>query len=93
VISQYKPSNSVGEVSFEVGALSDSEWKNRVAKAVTKIKNGDLEKVVLARDLVARNTEAISKRNLITYLSANYPSTWVFMVANLIGATPELLVR
>ena len=92
-ISQFMGSKPIGEVSFESGALTDSEWKNRVAKAVAKIKNGDLEKVVLARDIVARNTEVISKRNLITSLNANYPSTWVFMVANLIGATPELLVR
>jgi menaquinone-specific isochorismate synthase len=86
-------SKSNGEVVFEAGALSDSEWKNRVASAVNKIKNGDLEKVVLARDLIGKSTEAISKRNLITSLSKNYPSTWVFLVANLIGATPELLVR
>ncbi len=86
-------SKSNGEVVFEAGALSDSEWKNQVASAVTKIKNGDLEKVVLARDLIGKSTEAISKRNLITSLSKNYPSTWVFLVANLIGATPELLVR
>ena len=92
-ISQFKNLKTSGEVTFETRALSDSEWKNRVAKAVSKIKNGELEKVVLARDLIARNSEPISKRNLITFLSANYPSTWVFMVANLIGATPELLVR
>ena len=93
VITEIKNTKQSGEVTFEAGALSDSEWKNRVAKAVSKIKNGDLEKVVLARDLIAKNSEPISKRDLISFLSSNYPSTWVFMVANLIGATPELLVR
>ena len=92
-VFDFKGAKSIGELTFETGALSDPAWKNSVAKAVAKIKNAELEKVVLARDLIARNTEVISKRNLITYLSANYPSTWVFMVANLIGATPELLVR
>ena len=92
-ISDFKGSKSIGKISFESGALNDVAWKESVAKAVSKIKNGDLEKVVLARDLIARNTEVISKRNLINYLSANYPSTWVFIVADLIGATPELLVR
>ena len=92
-ISELKNNKQIGEITFEVGALSDYEWKNRVAKAVSKIKNGELEKVVLARDLIAKTSEPISKRNLINFLSANYPSTWVFMVANLIGATPELLVR
>lgn len=92
-ISILENSKSIGEVVFEAGALSDSEWKNQVASAVTKIKNGDLEKVVLARDLIGKSAEVISKRNLISSLSKNYPSTWVFLVANLIGATPELLVR
>ena len=92
-ISDFKGSKSLGEITFEAGALSDPAWKESVAKAVAKIKNGDLEKVVLARDLIARSNEVISKRNLIRFLSTNYPSTWVFMVANLIGATPELLVR
>jgi len=92
-ISILENSKSIGEVVFEAGALSDAEWKNQVASAVTKIKNGDLEKVVLARDLIGKSAEVISKRNLISSLSKNYPSTWVFLVANLIGATPELLVR
>ena len=42
-ISQFKNLKTSGEVTFETGALSDSEWKNRVAKAVSKIKNGELE--------------------------------------------------
>ena len=92
-ITQYLTSKQAGAVSFETGALSDEEWKKRVASAVTKIKNGELEKVVLARDLIARNSEKISVRNLISFLTKNYPSTWVFLVSNLIGATPELLVR
>ena len=92
-ISKLENSKVSGEVIFESGALTESEWKDRVASAVTKIKNGDLEKVVLARDLIGKNTEVISKRNLISSLSKNYPSTWVFLVANLVGATPELLVR
>jgi menaquinone-specific isochorismate synthase len=92
-ITEYVTKNQRGEVKFEAGALSEDEWMKRVASAVEKIKDGELEKVVLARDLIAHNSEAISKRNLITFLTENYPSTWVFLVSNLIGATPELLVR
>ncbi|CAB4754144.1 unannotated protein [freshwater metagenome] len=92
-ITKYVKKTQAGEVKFEAGALSEDEWMKRVASAVEKIKHGELEKVVLARDLIAHNSEAISKRNLITLLTENYPSTWVFLVANLIGATPELLVR
>ena len=80
-------------VTFSQGALSDDTWKERVATAVKHIKNGDLEKVVLARDLIASSSTEISTRSLINFLVENYPSTWVFLVSNLIGATPELLVR
>jgi len=92
-ITKYIASKQSGDIEFGVGALGDAEWKNRVATAVKKIKAGELEKVVLARDLIAKNSQAIEPRNLIAFLAKNYPSTWVFLVANLIGATPELLVR
>jgi len=82
-----------GEITFDVGSLSDEDWKSRVATAVEKIKNGELDKVVLARDLIAKSNTEISKRALINYLIDNYPTTWVFLVSNIIGATPELLVR
>ena len=80
-------------VNFVTGALSDIQWKDRVAKAIEHIKNGDLEKVVLARDLVAKTDHEISVRSLINTLIKNYPSTWTFLVSNMVGATPELLVR
>jgi menaquinone-specific isochorismate synthase len=67
--------------------LAIEHWKSRVAQAVARIHAGEIEKVVLARDLSARANKAIDK------LSAAYPSTWVFSVAGLIGATPELLLR
>lgn len=92
-ITKYAKKAQTGEVKFEAGALSEGEWMKRVASAVETIKAGELEKVVLARDLIARNSEPISKRNLLAILTENYPSTWVFLVSNLIGATPELLVR
>ncbi len=41
------------EVSFADGALNGEQWMSVVADAVARINRGDLEKVVLARDLVA----------------------------------------
>ena len=35
----------------------------------------------------------INPQTLIQRLEAEYPTTWVFLVENLVGATPELLVR
>ena len=86
-------STNSGEIKWSSGALSDEKWKAQVFKAVELIKAGNLEKVVLARDLIATSSQEILPSNLINYLVANYPTTWVFLVSNLIGATPELLVR
>ena len=80
-------------LTWQPGSISNDEWMSRVAAAVSKIKSGDFEKVVLARDITARADQEISIRQLISKLAADYPSTWVFLVSQLIGATPELLVR
>ncbi|MEY3346739.1 MAG: hypothetical protein RIR40_464 [Actinomycetota bacterium] len=68
-------------------------WQNCVARAVSKIKEGELEKVVLARFTTATSDKAIETRNLLSHLAKEYPSTWVYSNTGLVGATPELLVR
>ena len=68
-------------------------WQDRVARAIEKIKGGKLEKVVLARFTTASSDSIINGRSLLKYLSNEYPSTWIYSNAGLVGATPELLVR
>ena len=80
-------------LTWKQGALSDTEWSEAVNESVARIKRGDLEKVVLARDLIADSDAEIDPAALIQSLETEYPSTWLFLVDNLIGATPELLVR
>ncbi|MGH3369009.1 MAG: isochorismate synthase, partial [Nocardioidaceae bacterium] len=55
--------------------------------------SSDLEKVVLARDLVAETTGDIDVRWPLRQLARHYPSCWTFHVDGLFGATPEMLVR
>jgi menaquinone-specific isochorismate synthase len=81
------------EVVFSDGALDGESWMSVVADAVARINRGDLEKVVLARDLVATAAEDIDVRWPLTRLAASYPMCWTFHVDGLFGATPELLVR
>jgi menaquinone-specific isochorismate synthase len=80
-------------LTYSQGALSDEEWISRVEQAVSRIKSGELEKLVLARDSVINSDTRIDIARLIQSLESEYPSTWIFLVQNLIGATPELLVR
>jgi menaquinone-specific isochorismate synthase len=80
-------------VSFADGALDGERWMAVVAEAVRRINEGALEKVVLARDLIARADEPIDVRWPLARLVATYPMCWTFHVDGMFGATPELLVR
>jgi len=80
-------------VTFADGSVSPSDYAHSVAEAVRRINAGDLDKVVLARDLLATATEPIDSRWILRRLAERYENTWVFAVAGLLGATPELLVR
>lgn len=92
-IEQLLAEKSTASISWQDGSISNEDWKARVADAVGRIKHGVLDKVVLARDINATSSAEISRRALIQKLENQYPSTWVFLVADLLGATPELLVR
>jgi menaquinone-specific isochorismate synthase len=80
-------------VSFADGALNGEQWMSVVADAVARIGRGDLEKVVLARDLVATCTEPVDVRWPLQRLAEHYPMCWTFHVDGIFGATPEMLVR
>jgi len=79
--------------TFTNGSISTDSWKERVAEAIVRIEKTGVDKVVLARDLVATTTTDIDARPLLKKLAAEYPSTWTFAVDGLVGATPELLLR
>jgi menaquinone-specific isochorismate synthase len=81
------------DVRFTDGALNGEQWMAVVGDAVRRINRGDLEKVVLARDLVATAAEPIDVRWPLRRLAADYPTCWTFHVDGMFGATPELLVR
>jgi menaquinone-specific isochorismate synthase len=80
-------------VRFADGALDGEAWMGAVADAVSRIAGGDLEKVVLARDLIATADTDVDVRWPLRRLTELYPTCWTFHVDGLFGATPELLVR
>jgi len=82
-----------GEITWQEGSISEQAWQSQVSSAINAIKSNKLEKVVLARDITAISKTEISTRSLLQRLEIEYPSTWIFLVDGLIGATPELLVR
>jgi menaquinone-specific isochorismate synthase len=80
-------------ITFADGALSGAEWASVVADAVRRINEGELEKVVLARDLLATAEDDVDVRWPLRRLAESYPMCWTFHVDGLFGATPEMLVR
>ena len=80
-------------MAFADGALDGERWMTVVADAVARINAGDLEKVVLARDLIATADAPIDVRWPLRRLTEMYPMCWTFHVDGLFGATPEMLVR
>ncbi len=82
-----------GTVRYSDGARSGPQWMSAVAEAVSRITAGELDKVVLARDLDALTEQPVDLRWVLARLGEGYPSCWTFTVDGLVGATPELLVR
>ncbi len=91
--AQHAPVTSPGEVRYADGARSGLQWMGAVREALQRISAGELDKVVLARDLEAVAQEPVDPRWLLTRLAQGYPTCWTFSVDDLVGATPELLVR
>lgn len=89
---QPAPSAPTG-VTYADGALSGAAWESVVADAVSRINAGDLDKVVLARDLLATAVAPIDVRWPLQQLAGHYETCWTFHVDQMFGATPEMLVR
>ena len=87
------PARAPEGVTFADGAVSPARWAGAVEEAVRRITAGELDKVVLARDLDARSSAPLDVRWLLARLAERYDNTWVFSVDGLVGATPEMLVR
>lgn len=90
---ELEPVASPGAVEFRPGAVPPSQWREIVEDAIGRIENHDLDKVVMARDVIATAEKDVDPRWLLTQLAEDYPSCWTFHVRGIVGATPELLVR
>jgi menaquinone-specific isochorismate synthase len=70
----------------------DVHWLDAVATAVKRIRAGELDKVVLARDHAVWSREPFVALDLARRLTVRFPQCHTFVVEGLVGATPELLV-
>lgn len=82
-----------GQVTVVDGPVSGAQWRGRVAEASARIRSGALDKVVLARSVVATTENPVDLRWLALRLAEVYTDCWTYLVGGVVGATPELLVR
>lgn len=82
-----------GAMTQADGALAPAAWGDAVRDALAAIRRGEVDKVVLARDVVATAARPVDVRWVARRLADRYAATWTFAVDGLVGATPELLVR
>lgn len=80
-------------VTFDTGVMSETKFTSAVRTATKHIRSGELEKVVLARDLVASLPNNTDLRLVISHLANLYADCFTFAIDGMIGATPETLIQ
>jgi menaquinone-specific isochorismate synthase len=79
---------------FTVEALQSlDEWDAMVTAALALIEAHELEKVVLAREVVVEADAPFEPATIIERLRATQPDCIVYAHGGFVGATPEVLVR
>jgi isochorismate synthase len=83
---------------FQVAsAMPPEHYEAAVARATQLIAGGELEKIVLAREVQVHAPRPYDPAAVVGVLREEFPSCFVFCVgrgeATLVGASPELLVR
>jgi menaquinone-specific isochorismate synthase len=75
-----------------VPGRAHAEWCSMIADAVSAIRAGELDKVVLAREVLVEANRELVPADVLRRLRALYPSCMVFATGGFVGASPELLV-
>ena len=79
------------------GAAPPAHYEEAVRRAVERIRTGDLEKVVLAREVRVHAPAPIDPAPILDALRGAFPACYCYCVGtpylSLVGASPELLVR
>ncbi len=95
---ELEPSHAVDRRSpptrFSVVApRSREQWRAMVQAALAAIDDGQLEKVVLAREVIVEADTPFDLPDIVRRLVSQQPGCFVYASDGLVGASPELLVR
>lgn len=79
-------------VELSDGAIDGARYRAVVAEATERIRVGEAEKIVVARDRVGRLPQGGDVRSVAVGLVQRYPDAVTYAVDGLIGASPETLI-
>ncbi|MEY3020171.1 MAG: hypothetical protein RLZZ272_1155 [Actinomycetota bacterium] len=77
---------------FAGSSRPDHEWLAAVDLAVHRVRRGELDKVVLARDHLLWSERPFDVGATVARLLRRFPTCHTFHVEGLVGSTPELLL-
>lgn len=87
-----RPSGSAA-TSLIQGAHSERHYMQAVRAGVQAIGHRRLEKLVLARDVVVAADAPLAPGPVLAALAADYADCWTYLAGDVLGATPEMLVK
>lgn len=83
--------------SYTLTEIAPEQWKETVAETTSMIKEGQIEKVVLAREVIAETDGEISVASTLNRLREEQPNSFIFAFERehkcFLGASPERLVQ
>nr|WP_244960256.1 isochorismate synthase [Actinomyces faecalis] len=82
-----------GSAVVSPGSHDRSTYLGCLSRVQERMRAGEVDKVVIARDLLVRPRQTLGAPELLARLARSYPSCWTFAVDGMVGASPELLVR
>ena len=82
---------SFDSLDWHPGLMSEEDYVKEVTRTISLLQEGKANKVVLARDLVARAPGIRDWRLALERLTEAYPDCATFAIDGLVGSTPETL--
>jgi menaquinone-specific isochorismate synthase len=67
------------------------DYQDLVGEVVARIRGGQAGKVVLSESSTVTTDREVTAAQLVVRLARAYPTTWTYHVADVIGASPEML--
>ncbi|CAG7844641.1 Isochorismate synthase DhbC [Pseudoclavibacter triregionum] len=92
-LARPRPEGPDPRAAFRDGEMTVDRHRRAVDHAIDLINQGQLSKLVLARDVAGRIPADADRRHVLARLSSGYPECWAYAVDGLLGASPETLVR